>query len=81
MNSFSTFSLPLTPKLWRGIKREARKQFNGSLDLFNACWRKYRRDMLPGTDDPEELSDVTGWLEAIASELVNDSSSRFYIYG
>jgi len=74
-------SLPLTRKLWRGIKRCARNQFSGSDELFESCWRQYRSFVNGATDDPTELGDVTDWLEQIASEKVNSSSSKFYIYG
>jgi hypothetical protein len=63
------------------VRKRAMKNFEGSVDLFDACWRTYLRDILPGTDDPKCLDDVMNWLEQIASEKVNDSKSRFYIYG
>lgn len=71
----------LTAKLWRGIKRVACRRFDGSAELFNSCWSKYKRDILPGTDNPQNISDVMQWLDTIAAEKVNDSKSRFYIYG
>lgn len=73
--------LPLNPKLWRGIKIVANKKFDGSQALFDACWRKYRGFVNGATDDPQSILDVMNWLDSIASELVNDSSSRFYIRG
>jgi len=74
-------SLPLTPKLWRGIKRCARQHFSGSNELFESCWRQYRGYVNGAIDNPTELADVLGCLETIASEKVNSSSSKFYIYG
>ena len=74
-------TLPLTPKLWRGIKRVARKRFDGSNELFDACWRQYRQYVNGGTDDPDDIDDVMEWLDGIASEKVNNPKSRFWIYG
>ena len=73
-------TVPLTPKVWRGIKRLAQRRFDGSQDLFDACWREYRR-LLSGTDDPSELNDVLSWLDTIATGKVNNPRSRFFIYG
>ena len=62
-------------------KAEAREAFDGSLGLFEACWRQYREYLRGAIDYPESLNDVSDWLDQIASEKVNDSTSRFYIYG
>ena len=66
---------------YRVSKSEAREQFDGSVRLFEACWRQYREYLGGSIDHPESLDDVVEWLDQIASEKVNDSGSRFYIYG
>lgn len=71
----------LTPKHWRAIRACARKRVGGSERLFNACWRQYRAYVNGATADPQNIDDVTGWINSIASEKVNDSRSTFYIYG
>jgi hypothetical protein len=72
---------PLTPKLWKGIKRVSKNRFDGSERLFNACWKQYREYLAGSIEDPQSIEDVTGWLETIASEKVNNPDSTFYIYG
>jgi hypothetical protein len=70
--------------LWKGIRRVARSRFlkaGSSERLFDACWRQYRLYIRGSIDDPKSIADVMNWLEAIASEKVNDSKSSFYIYG
>jgi len=62
-------------------KRVFRDRFKGSDALFEACWRQYRQYLNGAIDDPTCDDDVMGWLESIASERVNSSSSRFYLYG
>ena len=50
-----------------------------SESLFKAAWRKvlqYNRDA-----DIEDLGNLFGIYDVIVSELVNNSKSRFYIYG
>ena len=74
-------TVKLTPLIWRGIKRVARSRFDGSLGLFEACWRQYLTYVNGGTDNPTRIDDVTGWLDAIASEKVNNPESKFYIHG
>ena len=84
MKTYTTIKgnqVPLTSKIWRGIRRVAGKRFDGSQNLFNACWRQYRGFVNGGTDDPENIDDVMNWLDQIASEKVNNPSSVFYIYG
>lgn len=58
-------------------RSEAWEQFDGSWELFEACWHKLRRLIREGNyiEDPIEF------LDLIASEWVNDPKSRFYIYG
>lgn len=63
------------------IKKLARINFDGSQELFNACWRQYMTWLNGAIDDPKALSDVINWLDQIASEKVNNPKSRFYIYG
>lgn len=61
-------------------KSEYRKLFVGSAALFDSCWRKLSREILPHvscTSDDEVLE----WLDSIAAEKVNNSGSRFFIYG
>jgi hypothetical protein len=77
----TAWAYPLSKYQWGRIKRAAASRFDGSSDLFNSCWRKYQREILPGTDNPENIADVMNWLDALAAEKVNDSASRFYIYG
>ena len=50
-----------------------------SESLFKAAWRKvlqYNRDA-----DIEDLGNLFDIYDVIVSELVNNSKSRFYIYG
>ena len=58
-----------------------RRQFDGGNKLFAECWRRYKHFMLSSIDYPGSDEDVMSWLDSIASELVNDSSSKFYIHG
>lgn len=58
-----------------------RTTFNGSDALFRAAWRQYRSYLSDSIDAPVCDADVLDWLDAIASEYVNDSDSPFYIYG
>lgn len=62
-------------------KTFARKNFNGSAALFEACWRQYITYLNGAIDDPRNQGDVDSWLDTIASEKVNNSRSRFYIHG
>jgi hypothetical protein len=62
-------------------KSEARKNFDGSNGLFEASWKRYRKYLLSDIDNPTCQSDVDDWLHSIASEMVNNGGSRFYIYG
>lgn len=56
--------------------------FKGSDRLFRACWGDYRRWLRNGAMGlPQEMMEVRHWLDAIASDKVNNSRSRFYIYG
>lgn len=71
----------LTRKQWKNIKRDAKSRFDGSEDLFNACWKKYCNYLNGAIDQPADIDGVMSWLESIASEFVNNSKSRFYIYG
>lgn len=58
-----------------------RTLFDGSDRLFAACWRQYREYLNGGIDDPSCDADVIDWLDALASEKVNNPRSTFYIYG
>lgn len=55
-------------------KSEFRRWFDGSDDLFEYCWRK-ATSCYYGDEDMQAL------LESIASAVVNDERSKFYIYG
>lgn len=58
-----------------------RANFNGSDRLFFACWRKYRKLLHGSIDDPQSDEDVLKWLNAFASEYVNDHNSPFWRKG
>ena len=58
------------------------KNFVGSSRLFDSCWRVYSGYLAQGAiDSPKSDADVYDWLDSIASEKVNSSSSSFFIYG
>lgn len=59
-------------RYWR--KSNFRNHFEGSDALFDYCWRKAKK-MYYGDGDMTEL------LESIASSVVNDERSKFYIHG
>jgi hypothetical protein len=64
-------------KLTREVKRELRKaNISDSDSLFNAVWRK-----ITWFNRESEIDDIDGLYDSIVSEKVNDSNSRFYIYG
>lgn len=58
------------------------RHFGGSGALFEACWRKWKEysKEVPESRDMEE-ADILNFLEERASELVNDSKSKFYLRG
>ncbi len=62
------------------VKRTARAHFDGSDDLFKACWHVLYRVIQHGTE-LDTQDDVDEWLDQLASERVNNPRSRFYIYG
>ncbi len=70
---------------WKSIrmtKEDYWKSFEGSRDLFDTVWRKLRSYAKSSIDlDWNDNNAVEDWLDTLSSELVNDSSSRFYIYG
>jgi hypothetical protein len=70
---------------WKSIswtKKDYARGFDGSVDLFNACWRKLRNLAKSSVNlDWNNNKEVESWLETLASELVNEPTSRFYIYG
>lgn len=71
---------------WKAVqftKEDYWKSFDdGSRDLFEAVWRKLRSYAKSSIDlDWNDNKEVEQWLETLSSELVNDSKSRFYIYG
>ncbi len=53
------------------------KCLDDGVALFDACWESFLKDE-PNYDCDE---DVLDYLNAKASELVNDPDSYFYIYG
>lgn len=57
------------------------KNFDGGAALFSACWRVYLGYLRGAIDYPSDQGDVDRWLDQIASVLVNNPKSRFYIYG
>lgn len=71
----------LSVKQWKGIKRAAKRRFNGSGRLFEACWRQYKGYTNSAISEPNNIREVMGWLDSIASEKVNNPNSRFYILG
>ena len=70
---------------WKSVqftKEDYWKTFDGSRDLFNTVWRKLRSYAKGSIDlDWNDNKEVEQWLDTLSSELVNDSTSRFYIYG
>jgi hypothetical protein len=70
---------------WKSLKMTKEdywKTFDGSRDLFDTVWRKLRNYAKGSIDlDWNDNKEVEQWLDTLSSELVNDSSSRFYIYG
>ena len=55
-------------------KKDFRNHFEGSIQLFEFCWR-VAMSRYTGDEDLQEM------LEDIAMHAVNDERSRFYIYG
>lgn len=50
--------------------------------LFEACWRKLTKYLREGAIDPPAGDDeVIDFLEAQASELVNNPKSKYWIHG
>ena len=69
---------------WKAVqfsKEDYWKTFEGSRDLFDTVWRKLRRYAKSTNLDWNDNNEVENWLDTLSSELVNDSSSRFYIHG
>ena len=62
-------------------KAKAKEIFDGTNDLFNACWKQYREYLKGSIDNPTCQEDIDAWLDTIASEKVNNPKSKFYIYG
>ena len=64
-------------ELTKQAKRELRnRNRTDRQNLFNAVWRK-----ILAFNRAAEIDDLPGLYDTIASELVNNSRSRFYIYG
>lgn len=69
-------------KVIKWSKKDYERVFDGSVDLFNAVWRKLRSYAKSSINlDWNDNKEVEQWLETLSSELVNDSKSRFYIGG
>lgn len=68
-------------EITKQVKADARKSFDGSQALFNACWNQYLAWLRGAIDSPDDQGDVDNWLDQIASEKVNNPRSKFYIYG
>jgi hypothetical protein len=62
-------------------RRHYRPLFQGSDELFSTCWRKWRKALADGLDDPCSDDDVIAALDEFAGYEVNDGDSPFYIYG
>jgi len=62
-------------------RAEVKKDFDGSTDLFNACWVEYLRRLGNSIDNPTSIMDIEENIEALASEKVNNPKSKFYIHG
>lgn len=54
------------------------KEFRGSRELFESCWRRVRA--LRHLEIVED-HDTGMWLDIYAGESVNDENSRFWIHG
>ena len=70
---------------WKSVawtKEDYARGFDGSRDLFDTVWRKLRSYAKSSINlDWNNNKEVESWLETLASELVNNPKSRFYIYG
>lgn len=57
-------------------------KFQGRSELFEYCWKRYRKHLSEGGfDEPTSDSDVMQDLEELAGHAVNDGDGNFYIYG
>lgn len=71
-------------KRWKTVsykKEDYAKSFDGTAELFEACWRMLLAYSKGSEVEWNDKAEVDERLEEFASQLVNDSSSRFYIYG
>ena len=66
---------------WKELKKQARLNFEGSEELFAACWRDLLRFYSGGSDHAPSVEDVAIELDQFAGKKVNDPKSRFYVYG
>ena len=57
-------------------KHELRKTVSDSPALFNDVWQE-----LLWFDSQSEIDDLPALYDSIVSNKVNDSNSKFYIYG
>jgi hypothetical protein len=64
----------------RHLKAQCRRQFDGSNELFAACWRQWLRDGQWTYANPS-VKFIAKYLDDVASEKVNNSRSVFYLYG
>lgn len=51
----------------------------GHEQLFEACWRKLKK--YRHATDIATQEDADRWLDELASEMVNNPKSRFYLKG
>jgi hypothetical protein len=66
----------------RGYYRTLMARRGTSGSLFASCWRQYMEWRRQGAiDDPASDDEVLDFLDTLAAERVNDSASRYYIYG
>lgn len=63
------------------MKKKCRRKFDGSNELFEACWRKYVKYRGGIDTDTTKVDEVLGVLETLAAEMVNNPKSRHYMYG
>lgn len=71
-------------KRWKTVsckKADYAKSFDGTVELFEACWRMLLAYSKGSEVEWNDKAEVDERLEEFASQLVNDSSSRFWIYG
>lgn len=70
---------------WKAIlwsKKDYLRNFSGSVELFNAVWRRLKRYSRTSIDlDWNNNREVERWLDTLSSEFLNDSSSKYFVHG